>query len=837
SLAALLIFPQVFMRSFAYSGLTVVAVAMVGALIVLPALLAILGHRVDAFPILRRRAVPARESRWYHIAVIVMRRPILFATGVLTVLLLLGTPFLNVEFGGVDSRVLPADNPARIVGQDVRENFPSRESAAVTVVVPDRGDPAASRARIATYARELSTVSGVARVDAATGSYISGQRVAPNPASASHLSAEGTWLSVVPAVEPISPAAKTLVADLRAVDRPFEGVLIGGPSAMFVDSQQSLFRLLPVAIGMIATITFILLFLMFGSLFVPTKAILLNVLSLTAMYGAMVWVFQDGNLSDLLGFTATGTLDTSIPILMFCLAFGVSMDYEVFLLSRIKEEYDRTGDNTAAIAMGLARTGKIVTTAAVLLATVLAIFATSGVTLIKLFGVGLALAVLMDVTLIRLCLVPAVLKLAGQANWWLPHPLRRFHQRFKISELEAQYTVEATRDFAPRQELRLPSGKSVAMGIVGEFAVEHLSSPDAVAVLDETGQEKKDEYSAGMKRQYMGRAGQVTNAVNVVYCTYASPRGRAHVGSRLYLPKDWAGDPECRTRAGVGEDVVFQTKPQLAVDLLSDLDTAGVLPPWVASDEEYGRDTALRSFCEDRAVGYVLGVPSSFTVALNSHRKARANQALKLVQATAWNQASCGLGSTGDRTYAWAWITTTSPRHSLLVRRNLTDPPGQAYFYCYVPEGRTVTLGTLVRVAGMRWAVEEDSQVGRDQFGPDHRQARLHTPLICTLPSPLTGSDDEAPDDPGLIPLTATKVKRRLLTPAHPNPARTGPAPALSLVTTPPPSPPPLVPPPDPTPPRSRSGMIRSRSASAVRGLIMASYTGPSGKDRTRTTE
>ncbi|MGQ0776434.1 MAG: MMPL family transporter, partial [Pseudonocardiales bacterium] len=170
-----------------------------------------------------------------------------------------------------------------------------------------------------------------------------------------------------------------------------------------------------------------------------------------------VWVFQDGNLSGLLGFTATGTLDTSIPILMFCLAFGVSMDYEVSLLSRIKEEYDRTGDNAAAVAMGLARTGEIVTTAAVLLATVLVIFATSGVTLIKLFGVGLALAVIMDATLIRLCLVPAVMKLAGHANWWLPPQLRQLHHRFKISELDAEYAAaESARNVVPRPLVPIP---------------------------------------------------------------------------------------------------------------------------------------------------------------------------------------------------------------------------------------------------------------------------------------------------------------------------------------------------------------------------------------------
>ncbi|MGQ0775425.1 MAG: IS701 family transposase [Pseudonocardiales bacterium] len=301
-------------------------------------------------------------------------------------------------------------------------------------------------------------------------------------------------------------------------------------------------------------------------------------------------------------------------------------------------------------------------------------------------------------------------------------------------------------------------------------------------------------YTVGMTRP-VGCAGRVSNAVNIVYCTYASARGHAHVGARVYLPKDWAGDPGRRQRAGVGEDVVFKTKPQLAVDILTSLDTAGVLPPWATSDEVYGRDTKLRSFCEDRGVGYVPGVPRSFTVALNIRRRARADQALKLVQAKAWTQASCGAGSKGDRTYAWAWITTASPRHHLLVRRNLTDPTDQAYFYCYVPEDRTVTLGTLVRVAGMRWPVEEDFQVGKDQFGLDHSQVRLCTALtrhlvlamaalaICavtaaatrhttsTLPPPPTSPDDEPPQDPGLIPLTVAEVKRLLLTRTQHEPA------------------------------------------------------------------
>jgi RND superfamily putative drug exporter len=188
------------------------------------------------------------------------------------------------------------------------------------------------------------------------------------------------------------------------------------------------------AITIIVIATFVLLFLMAGSLLVPVKALVLNLLSLTATFGAMVWIFQDGNLSGLLGFTATGTLDVTMPILMFCIAFGLSMDYEVFLLSRIKEEYDRIGDNEAAVALGLERTGRIITAAAALLAITFFAFGTSGVSFIKLFGIGLGLAILMDATVVRAFLVPAFMRLAGDANWWAPAPLRRFHDRFGLNE-------------------------------------------------------------------------------------------------------------------------------------------------------------------------------------------------------------------------------------------------------------------------------------------------------------------------------------------------------------------------------------------------------------------
>jgi RND superfamily putative drug exporter len=231
----------------------------------------------------------------------------------------------------------------------------------------------------------------------------------------------------------MSSAGEALVKDVRAVPAPFD-TKVGGPSAELVDSKSSLFSRLPLAAVIIAGVTFVVLFLLFGSLLVPLKAVVLNLLSLTATFGAMVWIFQDGHFSGVLNFTPTGTIAVVMPILMFCIAFGLSMDYEVFLLSRIKEEHDNGADTTTSVARGLERTGRIVTAAAVLIAVVFVAFATSGVAFIKLFGIGLTLAVLVDAFLIRSTLVPAFMQLAGDANWWAPGPLRRFHDRFGISE-------------------------------------------------------------------------------------------------------------------------------------------------------------------------------------------------------------------------------------------------------------------------------------------------------------------------------------------------------------------------------------------------------------------
>ncbi len=429
SLAAMLVFPLAFLRSFGYAGIAVVALAGIGASIVLPALLAVLGHRIEKLRVRKVKVTPEGSGVWHRIAMTVMRRPIPIATGVILLLVVLGSPFLGVRLGTSDDRVLAPGSEARDAGDLLRSEFTGFEAASIDVVV---GSGAIEQG--AALATTISTLDSVSRVDGPSGSYVGGTLVLPpGPASARFSAGEGFYLSVVPSVDPASELAEELVRDIRAIDAPVEKV-VAGQIADLVDTKASLFGALPWALGIIATVTFVLLFLMFGSVLVPAKAVVLNLLSLSATFGALVFVFQDGNFSELLGFTPTGSLDLTMPILMFCIAFGLSMDYEVFLLSRIKEEHDAGADNTTAVALGLERTGRIVTAAAVLIAVVFIAFATSGVTMIKMFGVGMTLAVLVDAFLIRATLVPAFMRLAGDANWWAPRWLRPIYERFGISE-------------------------------------------------------------------------------------------------------------------------------------------------------------------------------------------------------------------------------------------------------------------------------------------------------------------------------------------------------------------------------------------------------------------
>ncbi|MBA2496566.1 MAG: MMPL family transporter [Acidimicrobiia bacterium] len=484
ALSALLVFDIVFLRSFAWAGLAVAGLAGVFAVVVLPALLAVLGHRIDSLTVFRRSTTTPAEGFWYRMARRVMRRPVPITAAVLVLLLAVGSPVLGLRLGLPDDRVLPASNESRTVQDVIRSEFSSAEAGAVSVVATDLPAAAADRAAaVDTYAVTLATLDGVARVDAETGIYCGtaggvgeldcqpGQRLVDGSTDASlgeRLARDGaTNVSVVPSVEPLSLEGEALVDAIRSTEAPFE-LLVGGQSAQLVDSKASLSGDLPLALAIIAVITFVLLFLMFGSVLLPLKALALNVLSLSATFGVMVWVFQDGNLSGFLGFTATGSIVTTMPVLMFCIAFGLSMDYEVFLLSRIAEEHRAGADDATAVAVGLQRTGRIVTAAAVLISVVFLAFATSGVSFIKLFGIGLTLAVLLDAFVIRGTLVPAFMRLAGGANWWAPGPLRRFHDRFGLSE-------HAELDGAPPPA----GGEPLLRPVPGDIVAP--GGPDAVA--------------------------------------------------------------------------------------------------------------------------------------------------------------------------------------------------------------------------------------------------------------------------------------------------------------------------------------------------------------------
>ena len=435
SLFALLVFPLDFLKSFAYAGVATVGLAAVTALVVLPALLAVLGTRIEKLSVRRHEPKPEGEGFWHRIAVTVMKRPIPIATIVILLLLFLGAPFLNVAFGQADDRVLPRTATAHVVSQAIRDDFPVDATNNILVVASDIGNVADRRSDIEGYETDLSNVPGVYAVDGPTGSYVGGEQVAPpNEQSARYLNEHGAFFTVVPNVDPISLRGEELVRDIRSLDGPFD-IQVAGNSAQLVDEKEALFGRVPLAGLLIALTTFVLLFLMFGGVLVPIKAIVLNLLSLTATFGALVWIFQEGHLAGSLDFIKTGTIDVTTPILMFCIAFGLSMDYEVFMLSRIKEEYDRTGDNQASVALGLERSGRIVTAAALILSIVFVAFTTSAITFIKVFGLGLTIAVLMDASLVRATLVPAFMRLAGRANWWAPRWMRPLHDRFGLHEV------------------------------------------------------------------------------------------------------------------------------------------------------------------------------------------------------------------------------------------------------------------------------------------------------------------------------------------------------------------------------------------------------------------
>ena len=417
---ALLVFPLRFLYSMGI-GVTVVALAAAAvSLIVLPALFAVLEHRVNALAPKRWRQAQIAESRaevqgfWYRVSKFVMRFPVGTAIAGAAILLALGAPFLGVKFTGVDASVLPNGSPAKTVDTVLRQDFVGAESSPLVVAVTA---PESEAADIKAYATTLGSLEGA------------GQVAEPR------FLGQDTWqLDVIPAKPTLDEQTLDLVSEIRDADAPGK-VLVGGASAEQVDQVKSIYgKNMWFGLAILALLTLITLFLMTGSVVLPIKALLMNVLTISATFGVLVLIFQDGRFEGLLDYTSQGALESSQPVFLFAVVFGLSTDYAVFLLTRIKEARDAGAGERESVALGLQRTGRIVTAAALLFAIALGAFATSDIIFIKELGIGTALAVLIDATIVRAMLVPSLMALLGKRNWWAPKPLRRLHDRIGISE-------------------------------------------------------------------------------------------------------------------------------------------------------------------------------------------------------------------------------------------------------------------------------------------------------------------------------------------------------------------------------------------------------------------
>ncbi len=423
AMASLLVFPQNFLRSLGYGGMAAVVVAMVAALTLLPATLRLLGHRIDkgrlprALTGRRRRKAVSDNGAWARLAQSVMRRPLTYLVVIVFGLLALASPFLGVSWGSVDYRVLPADSPAHVAAAKLNTEFGSEKSSA-SLLVSD-----ASSAEVATVVSDLEAIEGILAVQPVA---VEGEGEGEG---------EHTLLRVVWEGNSQSEFSQQMIADVRAIDLPDgPSMLVGGTSADTVDLLASVGAHLPWMGLIVVGVMLILLFLAFGSVVLPVKAILMNALSISASFGVVTWIFAQGHLEGLLGFTSTGYLDATQPILMLAILFGLSMDYEVFLLSRVREQWDRTHDNTLSVATGVQQTGRIITSAALLLAVVIGAFGTSGIVFMKMIGIGMLVALLIDATVVRAMLVPATMKLLGDWNWWAPEPMLRWWERHGLRE-------------------------------------------------------------------------------------------------------------------------------------------------------------------------------------------------------------------------------------------------------------------------------------------------------------------------------------------------------------------------------------------------------------------
>ncbi|MGO9381597.1 MAG: MMPL family transporter [Mycobacterium sp.] len=455
SMSATALFPMYFLKSFAYAGVATVAFVATASIVITPAAIVLLGPRLDALDVRRlvRRMLrrpepmhkPVEQLFWYRSSNFVMRRWLPIGLAVVAVLLLLGLPFISVKWGFPDDRVLPTTASSHQVGDRLRTGFAHDSATGVPIVVPDaRG---LSPGDLDKYAADLSRVPDVSGVSAPGGTFVGGNRVGP-PAAATGLAHGSAFLTVSSTAPLFSRANDTQLTRLHQVAGPAgRSVDMAGVAQVNRDSVDAVTERLPAVLGLMAAITFVLLFLLTGSVVLPLKALVCNVLSLTAAFGALVWIFQDGHLGAL-GTTPSGTLVANMPVLLFCIAFGLSMDYEVFLISRIREYWLASGAarpakvsaalahaaNDESVAHGVARTGRVITAAALVMSMSFAALIAAHVSFMRMFGLGLTLAVAADATLVRMVLVPAFMHVMGRWNWWAPKPLALLHDRFGISE-------------------------------------------------------------------------------------------------------------------------------------------------------------------------------------------------------------------------------------------------------------------------------------------------------------------------------------------------------------------------------------------------------------------
>jgi RND superfamily putative drug exporter len=449
SMSVLVLFPMYFLKSFAYAGVAVVALAAWAAIVVTPAAIALLGPRLDSLDIhkllrtlLRRPeplSRPIEQHFFYRLAKFVMRRAIPIGIAGSALLVLLGLPFMSAKWGLADDRVLPTSASARQVGDQLRTDFADNLATNLTVVIPDADG--ISTAEMGGYAAQLSQVPAVSSVSSPNGTFVGGRLVGP-PTSATAVTEGSAFLTVTSSAPLYSQASETQLDELQAVPGPAgRHALMTGTTPVNRDTSHAVTSRLPIVLTVIAAITFVLMLLMTGSIILPLKTLILNGLSLTATFGALVWIFQDGHLGAF-GTTPTGTLVVTMPALLFCIGFGLSMDYEVFLVSRIHEYWlasnGTAADNDESVALGLAHTGGVITAAALIMSISFAAMIAAQVSFLRMFGVGLTLAVLGDATLVRMLLVPSFMRVMGRFNWWAPEPLARLYQRFPMREPEGQ---------------------------------------------------------------------------------------------------------------------------------------------------------------------------------------------------------------------------------------------------------------------------------------------------------------------------------------------------------------------------------------------------------------